>query len=97
MSVCTVSHVMCVLMRTSRRTLENTSARLGSSSTPLRGFLLRFRKSKWGTLETMVPIWQPQNIDGDCVVDTSVVKKREIGRISVHVGGFVYCLMIDNV
>lgn len=62
-SVCTVSQLTCVLMRTSRRTLEKTSAMLGSSSTPLRGFMLRLRKSRWGMLETMVQIWQPTSIN----------------------------------
>lgn len=55
-SVCTVSQLTCVLIRTSRRTLEKMSAMLGSSSTPFRGFMLRLRKSRWGILDTMVQI-----------------------------------------
>lgn len=62
-SMCTVFQLTCVLMRTSLRIRQKTSAVAGISSTLLRGFMLRLRKSKWGTLDTMVQIWETTSSD----------------------------------
>lgn len=45
-SMCTMSQVMCVLLRTRRRRPEKASAPPGSRLAPFSGFMLRLRKSK---------------------------------------------------
>lgn len=52
--VCTVSQEALLLLSTSLRTPAKDPAQLLSKTDKLRGLELRFRNSKWGTLDTIL-------------------------------------------